>query len=108
VGWRGWDPLLPCSCLDLFLSSQVQHCSRVLTWMAEALSHSALLPPGAPPPPSPTGSKGQCGPGLLQDIPPWAFPLFLGPLLGLLKALLSACVGMCVAGVSVHACAGQG
>lgn len=39
------------------LEREVQHCSRVLTWMAEALSHSALLPPGAPPPPSPTGSK---------------------------------------------------
>lgn len=39
------------------LEREVQHCSRVLTWMAEALSHSALLPPGGPPPPSPPGSK---------------------------------------------------
>lgn len=65
VGWQGWDHLVPCSCLHFLLSSQVQHCSRVLTWMAEALSHSPLLPPGVPPPPSPPGSKGQCGPGLL-------------------------------------------
>ncbi|GAB1292064.1 Transient receptor potential cation channel subfamily M member 4 [Apodemus speciosus] len=40
------------------LEREVQHCSRVLTWMAEALSHSALLPPGGPPPPSPPAFKG--------------------------------------------------
>lgn len=68
LGWQRWDHLVPCS-LDFLMSFQVQHCSRVLTWMAEALSHSALLPPGGPPPPTPPGSKGQCGPGLLQDIP---------------------------------------
>ncbi|XP_055991943.1 transient receptor potential cation channel subfamily M member 4 [Sorex fumeus] len=35
------------------LEQEVQHCSRVLGWVAEALSRSALLPPGGPPPPSP-------------------------------------------------------
>ena len=39
---------------------KVQHCSRVLGWVAEALSRSALLPPGGPPPPTPPGPKGQC------------------------------------------------
>lgn len=41
---------------------QVQHCSRVLGWVADALSRSALLPPGGPPPPAPSWPKGQyCG-----------------------------------------------
>ncbi|XP_021571284.1 transient receptor potential cation channel subfamily M member 4 [Carlito syrichta] len=35
----------------------VQHCGRVLTWVAEALSRSALLPPGGPPPPVPPESE---------------------------------------------------
>ncbi|KAM5236219.1 transient receptor potential cation channel subfamily M member 4 [Ctenodactylus gundi] len=34
------------------LEREVQHCSRVLGWVAEALTRSALLPPGGPPPPS--------------------------------------------------------
>uniref|UniRef100_I3N7G7 Transient receptor potential cation channel subfamily M member 4 n=1 Tax=Ictidomys tridecemlineatus TaxID=43179 RepID=I3N7G7_ICTTR len=38
------------------LEREVQHCNRVLDWVAEALSRSALLPPGGPPPPTgPTG-----------------------------------------------------
>ncbi|XP_057568824.1 transient receptor potential cation channel subfamily M member 4 isoform X4 [Hippopotamus amphibius kiboko] len=39
------------------LELEVQHCSRVLGWVAEALSHSALLPPGGPPPPALPGPK---------------------------------------------------
>ncbi|KAM7058607.1 transient receptor potential cation channel subfamily M member 4 [Molossus nigricans] len=39
------------------LEKEVQHCSSVLGWVAEALSRSALLPPGGPPPPVPPGSK---------------------------------------------------
>lgn len=39
------------------LEREVQQCTRVLSWVAEALSSSALLPPGGPPPPSPPGSK---------------------------------------------------
>uniref|UniRef100_A0A8C8XD98 Transient receptor potential cation channel subfamily M member 4 n=1 Tax=Panthera leo TaxID=9689 RepID=A0A8C8XD98_PANLE len=39
------------------LEREVQHCSRVLGWVAEALSRSALLPPGGPPPPTPPGPK---------------------------------------------------
>ncbi|XP_012498692.1 PREDICTED: transient receptor potential cation channel subfamily M member 4 [Propithecus coquereli] len=39
------------------LEREVRHCSRVLGWVAEALSRSALLPPGGPPPPSPPGVK---------------------------------------------------
>nr|XP_021512297.1 transient receptor potential cation channel subfamily M member 4-like [Meriones unguiculatus] len=39
------------------LEREVQHCTRVLSWVAEALSQSALLPPGLPPPPTPLGSK---------------------------------------------------
>lgn len=39
------------------LEQEVQHCSRVLDWVAEALSRSAVLPPGGPPPPSRPGSK---------------------------------------------------
>lgn len=35
------------------LEQEVQHCSRVLGWVADALSRSAMLPPGGPPPPSP-------------------------------------------------------
>ncbi|EPQ15976.1 Transient receptor potential cation channel subfamily M member 4 [Myotis brandtii] len=42
------------------LEQEVQHCSRVLGWVAEALSRSALLPPGGPSPPTPPGTKGQC------------------------------------------------
>uniref|UniRef100_A0A8C5NY63 Transient receptor potential cation channel, subfamily M, member 4 n=1 Tax=Jaculus jaculus TaxID=51337 RepID=A0A8C5NY63_JACJA len=42
------------------LEREVQHCTRVLGWVADALSRSALLPPGGPPPPSPPESKGQC------------------------------------------------
>ncbi|KAG8521402.1 Transient receptor potential cation channel subfamily M member 4 [Galemys pyrenaicus] len=40
------------------LELEVQHCSRVLGWVADALSRSALLPPGGPPPPSPRGPRG--------------------------------------------------
>ncbi|XP_064150062.1 transient receptor potential cation channel subfamily M member 4 [Loxodonta africana] len=39
------------------LEREVRHCSRVLDWMAETLSHSPLLPPGGPPPPAPPGLK---------------------------------------------------
>ncbi|XP_065782561.1 transient receptor potential cation channel subfamily M member 4 isoform X2 [Muntiacus reevesi] len=39
------------------LEQEVQHCTRVLGWVAEALSRSALLPPGGPPPPIPPGPK---------------------------------------------------
>ncbi|PNI29242.1 TRPM4 isoform 6 [Pan troglodytes] len=39
------------------LEREVQQCSRVLGWVAEALSRSALLPPGGPPPPDLPGSK---------------------------------------------------
>ncbi|KAF6079763.1 transient receptor potential cation channel subfamily M member 4 [Phyllostomus discolor] len=39
------------------LEQQVQHCSHVLGWVAEALSRSALLPPGLPQPPAPPGPK---------------------------------------------------
>ncbi|EPY89126.1 transient receptor potential cation channel subfamily M member 4 isoform 1 [Camelus ferus] len=39
------------------LEQEVQHCNRVLGWVAEALSRSALLPPGGPPPPTPPGPK---------------------------------------------------
>uniref|UniRef100_A0A8C3VZA9 Transient receptor potential cation channel subfamily M member 4 n=1 Tax=Catagonus wagneri TaxID=51154 RepID=A0A8C3VZA9_9CETA len=39
------------------LEQEVQHCSRVLGWVAEVLSRSTLLPPGQPPPPSPPGPK---------------------------------------------------
>ncbi|KAF5925926.1 hypothetical protein HPG69_000417 [Diceros bicornis minor] len=39
------------------LEQEVQYCSRVLGWMAEAMSRSALLPPGGPPPPSPLAPK---------------------------------------------------
>ncbi|XP_053462912.1 transient receptor potential cation channel subfamily M member 4 isoform X1 [Nycticebus coucang] len=39
------------------LEREVRHCSRVLDWVAEALSRSALLPPGGLPPPSPPGPK---------------------------------------------------
>ncbi|XP_036861760.1 transient receptor potential cation channel subfamily M member 4 isoform X2 [Manis javanica] len=35
------------------LEQEVQHCSRVLEWVAQTLSRSALLPPGEPPPPVP-------------------------------------------------------
>ncbi|XP_075392654.1 transient receptor potential cation channel subfamily M member 4 isoform X2 [Tenrec ecaudatus] len=35
------------------LEREVQHCNRVLAWMAEALSRSPMLPPGGPAPPSP-------------------------------------------------------
>uniref|UniRef100_A0A8C6CVU2 Transient receptor potential cation channel subfamily M member 4 n=1 Tax=Moschus moschiferus TaxID=68415 RepID=A0A8C6CVU2_MOSMO len=39
------------------LEQEVQHCTRVLSWVAEALSRSSLLPPGSPPPPLPPGPK---------------------------------------------------
>uniref|UniRef100_A0AC11CBA2 Transient receptor potential cation channel subfamily M member 4 n=1 Tax=Ovis aries TaxID=9940 RepID=A0AC11CBA2_SHEEP len=39
------------------LEQEVQHCTRVLGWVAEALSRSTLLPPGGPPPPIPPGPK---------------------------------------------------
>ncbi|XP_053515680.1 transient receptor potential cation channel subfamily M member 4 isoform X2 [Artibeus jamaicensis] len=39
------------------LEQQVQHCSHVLGWVAEALSHSTLLPPGWSQPPAPPGPK---------------------------------------------------
>lgn len=63
---------------------QVQHCSRVLGWVAEALSRSALLPPGGPSPPTPPGPKGECvGPPCMYlrplSLPPFParVPLFL-------------------------------
>ncbi|XP_036087680.1 transient receptor potential cation channel subfamily M member 4 isoform X3 [Rousettus aegyptiacus] len=39
------------------LEQEVQHCSRVLGWVAEALSRSPLLPPGGPSPPTPLGPR---------------------------------------------------
>ncbi|XP_073742822.1 transient receptor potential cation channel subfamily M member 4 isoform X3 [Callorhinus ursinus] len=39
------------------LEQEVQHCSRVLGWVADSLSRSALLPPGGPPPPALSGPK---------------------------------------------------
>ncbi|XP_039104187.1 transient receptor potential cation channel subfamily M member 4 isoform X2 [Hyaena hyaena] len=39
------------------LEREVEHCSRVLGWVADALSRSALLPPGGSPPPAPPGPK---------------------------------------------------
>ncbi|KAM9046844.1 transient receptor potential cation channel subfamily M member 4 isoform 1-T1 [Megaptera novaeangliae] len=39
------------------LEQEVQYCSRVLGWVAEALSRSALLPPGGPLPPASPGPK---------------------------------------------------
>uniref|UniRef100_A0A8C9CD87 Transient receptor potential cation channel subfamily M member 4 n=1 Tax=Phocoena sinus TaxID=42100 RepID=A0A8C9CD87_PHOSS len=39
------------------LEQEVKYCSRVLGWVAEALSRSALLPPGGPPPPASPGPK---------------------------------------------------
>ncbi|XP_023375936.1 transient receptor potential cation channel subfamily M member 4 [Pteropus vampyrus] len=39
------------------LEQEVQHCSRVLGWVAEALSRSPLLPPGGPSPPTPPGPR---------------------------------------------------
>ncbi|XP_037674925.1 LOW QUALITY PROTEIN: transient receptor potential cation channel subfamily M member 4 [Choloepus didactylus] len=39
------------------LEREVQHCNRVLGWVAEALSRSTLLPPGGPPPPLSPGPK---------------------------------------------------
>ncbi|KAM6223626.1 transient receptor potential cation channel subfamily M member 4 [Rhynchocyon petersi] len=42
------------------LEKEVRHCSRVLNWMAEAMSRSPMLPPGGTPPPTPPGLKGQC------------------------------------------------
>lgn len=66
---QGWDRLIPYTCLDIPLSSQVQHCTRVLSWVAEALSSSALLPPGGQPPPSPPGSKGPSVPSRCPWVP---------------------------------------
>ena len=56
--WSGCGVLV--SFLYVPPAPKVQHCSRVLGWVAEALSRSALLPPGGPPPPTPPGPKGQC------------------------------------------------
>ncbi|XP_006898797.1 PREDICTED: transient receptor potential cation channel subfamily M member 4 [Elephantulus edwardii] len=42
------------------LEQEVQNCSRVLNWMAEAMSRSPMLPPGGTPPPTQAGTKGQC------------------------------------------------
>ncbi|XP_034842854.1 transient receptor potential cation channel subfamily M member 4 [Mirounga angustirostris] len=39
------------------LEQEVQRCSRVLGWVADSLSRSALLPPGGPPPPTLSGPK---------------------------------------------------
>ncbi|XP_058136545.1 transient receptor potential cation channel subfamily M member 4 isoform X3 [Dasypus novemcinctus] len=39
------------------LEREVQHCGRVLGWVADALSRCTMLPPGGPPPPPPPGSK---------------------------------------------------
>lgn len=63
---------------------QVQHCTRVLGWVAEALSRSALLPPGGPPPPIPPGPKGQCLPSTCVYVwrlsPPTSVSLLSGSL----------------------------
>ena len=56
MGWA-WISIW---CRDVLCAPQVQHCTHVLGWVAEALSHSALLPPGWPQPPAPPGPKGQC------------------------------------------------
>ncbi|XP_061029118.1 transient receptor potential cation channel subfamily M member 4 isoform X6 [Eubalaena glacialis] len=39
------------------LEQEVRYCSRVLGWVAEALSRSALLPPGGPLPPASPGPE---------------------------------------------------
>lgn len=57
---RGGRQCISIGCPNIPSAPQVQHCSRVLDWVAEALSRSALLPPGGPPPPTPPGPKGQC------------------------------------------------
>ena len=49
-------------CPNVSPAPQVQHCSRVLEWVALTLSRSALLPPGEPPPPVPPEPRGQCHP----------------------------------------------
>lgn len=65
-------------------ATQVQHCTRVLGWVAEALSRSALLPPGGPPPPIPPGPKGQCLPSTCVYVwrlsPPTSVSLLSGSL----------------------------
>lgn len=63
---------------------QVQHCTRVLGWVAEALSRSTLLPPGGPAPPIPPGPKGQCLPSTCVYVwclsPPTSVSLLSGSL----------------------------
>lgn len=60
AGGRGWWCEVLVSCPSVPPAPQVQHCSRVLGWVADSLSRSALLPPGGPPPPTLSGPKGQC------------------------------------------------
>lgn len=72
---------------DMPPAPQVQHCSRVLGWVAEALSRSVLLPPGGPSPPTPLGPRGQCVGSTCVHF--WPLSLLLSPFSGSLFPYLS-------------------
>lgn len=73
---------------DIPSAPQVQHCSRVLGWVAEALSRSPLLPPGGPSPPTPPGPKGQCVGPTCMDLRPRSLPPVRLPPRALLPPLI--------------------